>query len=211
MPFDPNEVTYNPRSGRYQRADGQFVGKEAIQNLIAQEQQRLAARLQGHTRLMVDRQISLAEWESRMAGSLRDSHLAIGAVGSGGKSRMTSRQFGAIGYQLRRQFQYLDGFAQALHQGKLTRTQAIARAGLYADSITTTFHRAEQISRQSEGFDEALRALDPQAKHCPSCLTYSTNGQWKPLVDVVSPGNNCECGQRCKCQIYYRKSGNSTR
>lgn len=206
MPFNSEEIAYNPRAGRYVRSDGKFVGKEVIRNLVDQEQQRLQVRLQAHTRLMADQRITLAEWQLRMGESLRDSHLRVGTLGAGGRARTEAQHFGAIGYQLRRQYQYLDGFARALYEGKLTQEQALRRAASYADSINTTFHRAEQISRESEGFDEALRSLDPQAKHCPSCLGYSTYGEWKPVSQVVTPGTNCECGQHCHCQIYYRRS-----
>ncbi len=206
MPFSTEEISYNPRAGRYVRSDGKFVGKEVIRNLVDQEQQQLKVRLQAHTRLMTNQQITLTEWQLRMSESLRDSHLRIGILGAGGQARAQSQHFGAIGYQLRRQYQYVDGFARALYEGKLTREQALRRAGSYADSINTTFHRAEQISREDEGFDEALRSLDPQARHCGSCVEHSTNGEWRPTSQVVPPGTNCACGQHCKCQIYYRRS-----
>lgn len=206
MTFSTEEISYNPRAGRYVRSDGKFVGKEVIRNLVDQEQQRLKVRLQAHTRLMANQQISLAEWQLRMGESLRDSHLRMGTLGAGGQARTQAQHFGAIGYQLRRQYQYLDGFARDIYEGKLTREQALRRAAMYADSSTTTFHRTEQISRGLEGFDEALRSLDPQARHCPSCLTYSTYGEWQPISQVITPGTNCECGQHCHCQIYYRRS-----
>lgn len=206
MPFSSEEISYNSRAGRYVRSDGKFVSKEVIRNLVDQEQQRLQVRLQAHTRLMAANTISLPEWQLRMAESLRDSHLRMGALGAGGKDRTQAQHFGAIGYQLRRQYQYLDGFARALYEGKLTQEQALRRAGSYADSINTTFHRAEQISRENEGFDEALRSLDSAARHCDQCREYSTYGQWKPVSQVVPPGTNCACHAHCRCSISYRRS-----
>jgi plasmid stability protein len=206
MPFNFEEIAYNAKAGRYVRADGKFVGKEVIRNLVDQEQQRLQVRLQAHTRLMANQTITLAEWQLRMAESLRDSHLRAGTLGAGGKARTEAQHFGAIGYQLRRQYQYLDGFAQALHEGKLTREQALRRAAMYADSMNTTFHRAEQISREREGFDQALRSLDSSSKHCTQCLAHSTYGEWKPVALVVSPGTDCACQAHCRCSIAYRRS-----
>lgn len=210
MPFSPEEIRYNPKAGRYVRADGKFVGREVIRNLVDQEQQQLAVRLKAHTRLMAQGQIPLAEWQLRMAGSLKDAHLRSMTLGSGGKDSLTNRHYGATGYQLRQQFAYLDGFAKALADGKLTAKQAIARAALYADSITVTFGRAEQISREESGFDEALRSLDSQAQHCGSCVGHSTNGQWKPIEEVITPGVNCECGGHCRCSVIYRRRPSSS-
>lgn len=206
MRLNPEEVSYNRNAGRYV-VDGKFVGNSVIMHLLDREQQELEVKLKAHTRLMAAGRITLADWQLRMAGSLKDSHLRMGVLGSGGKAQAGARQYGAIGYQLRRQFEYLDNFAQALHQGKLTKDQAIARAGLYADSPKLSFYRAEQIAKETAGFTEARRRLDAQARHCPDCIGYSTGGAWQPISTVTVPGVGCRCGQHCRCSIEYRRRG----
>lgn len=204
-----SEIVYNSNAGRYVYADSrQFVPNAVIDNLLDQEIKRLETRLAATTRLLADDKLTLAEWQTRFATTLRDAHIQIGALASGGKNQMGSQQYGAIGFQLRRQYQYLDGFAQDLQDGKLTAAQALSRSRQYGSSINTTFHRLEQVTRQSEGFNEAKRGLDPQARHCASCPGYSTNGEWRAIDQVVSPGVNCECGQRCRCPISYRRNPN---
>ena len=202
----PSEVVYSAKTGRYIWADSKkFVSRAVISNLLDQEQVRLGTQLRAHTRLLAKNQITLPEWQTRMAIDLRDSHLRMGLLGSGGKSQIGSRQYGAIGYQLRQQYNYLDGFAHAIAKGNVSPKQALNRASQYADSIRLTFHRTEQITRGAEGFDEAMRMLDPQARHCSDCIAHSTNGKWVRASAVTIPGTNCKCGQHCRCKIVYRK------
>lgn len=202
----PTEIAYSSSTGQFRNLKtGRFVGRTAVMGLVDQEVERTKVRLQAHTRLLTQRRIDLPEWERRMAQTLKETHLRMGAFGSGGKQNLDARKFGAIGYQLRTQYAYLDEFAKDLKAGKLTAAQALRRTGLYANSIKVTFHKIEKMQKlEVEGFREAKRSLDPQAQHCQSCLQYSTRDRWRPADQVVEPGVNCECGQFCRCSIQYR-------
>lgn len=206
-----SEIGYNPRAGRYVYTDTKrFVPQAVINNLREQEERRLEVRLQAHTRLLASGKLHLAEWQLRMGESLRDSHLRTMTLAAGGKDRLTPQHYGAAGYQLRRQFEYLDGFARSLHAGNLTEKQAIARAAMYASSIRVTFGRSEQISRAAEGFAQAMRGLDAGANHCPDCIDHATEG-WVSLEAIVTPGTDCSCRQRCRCWVRYRRVNLSRR
>ena len=200
------EVEYVPAAGRYRWADTKrFVGRQTLLNLVDQESQRLKVRLQGVTRLLVDNRIDLAEWQNRFAEEIKASHLRIGILAGGGQDQMNAQKYGATGYQIRRQFEYLSNFANDIAGGNMRPSQILRRAGLYSESINSTFNRVEQITRADEGFTEALRSLDSQAQHCNSCISYSTRGKWLPAEQVVPPAINCECQARCRCTIKYRK------
>ncbi|MBD3882171.1 hypothetical protein IFO70_10410 [Phormidium tenue FACHB-886] len=196
--------TYDARAGQYRGENGRFVPRLEIMRLLDQEAVRTQTQLRGHTRLLIGGKLDLAEWESRTAATLKAAHLRIASLAAGGKGNLSPKHYGAIGYQLRGQYEYLDKFANDLAAGKLTPNQALRRSAQYGQSIRKTFHRAEQITRGSEGFSEAKRSLDPQAKHCASCLAHSTRGRWKPIAEVVLPGAACACGQFCRCSIVYR-------
>jgi hypothetical protein len=198
-------VSYNPSAGRFIDSAGKFVAQSVVDNLLEQEQSQLAVRLKALTRLLSDQKISLSDWQLRFADTLKASHLRMLSLGAGGQERLTSRHYGAAGYQLGKQYDYLSNFAQQIHQGEITIKRAIQRAGQYASSIRPTFARAVQLSREAEGFNEAKRSLDPQANHCPSCIGHSTNGRWVPIAQITPVGTNCECGQRCRCSIQYRR------
>lgn len=201
------EITYNPKAGRYVYADSKrFVPKAVIQHLVATEQQQLGVRLQGVTRLLATGKIDLPTWQTRFADTLKAAHLRLAALAAGGKTGLSPQHYGATGYQLAKQYEYLDRFARQLAAGQVSVAQAMRRSRLYASSAKLTYNRAEQITRQGEGFLEAKRVLDAQAQHCADCLRYSTKGRWVPANQVTLPATACACGQFCKCQIYYRKS-----
>lgn len=199
-------VKYNPRAGRYVGADGKFISQNYVKNLLTQEIQQTEVRLAALGRLLTSDKISLPEWEQRFAETVRASHLRAAALGSGGREQMGARHFGAVGYQLQQQYSYLDRFAGTVAAGNLTPGQIIQRSRLYAKSSKISFYRAQQLSRVQEGQTEGKRSLDPLARHCASCIRYSTKGQWVPIEQIIPPGTNCECGNNCRCSVAYRQS-----
>lgn len=199
------QVRYDPKAGQYRGSNGKFVGRDRILSLVNAEVERTEARLAAHTRLLAADKITLGEWEKRFATTLKDSHIRMAVFASGGKENTTRRAYGATGYNLRQQYDRLDGFAHALKDGELTEKGAIARSRLYAKSIKETFYQVEKQVREDEGFTVAKRWLDSQAKHCASCLLYTTKGEWRRVGTVVPPGVACACRAACKCQIAYAK------
>lgn len=199
------QVQYDRSVGQYRDSRGRFVPRATILKLVDEEAARLETRMKAHARLLTQRKIALPEFQQRAVDDLKLSHLRMTILASGGKSQISSAQYGATGRLLRDQYQYLEGFAQDLAAGKLSAARAIARAGMYGGSSRTAFHAAEKIARGREGFIEAKRSLDPGARHCSSCLGYSTNGLWVPLEQIVMPGVNCECFHKCRCLVVFRK------
>lgn len=204
----PQQIAYSSSTGQYRDlSTGRFVRRTEVMKFVDREIERTKVQLQGHTRLLIGDRINMAEWQVRMAETLKASHIRMGALGSGGVENLNSRKYGAIGYQLRQQYEYLSKFSLDVAEGWLTPKQALVRSGLYATSIKLSFNRCEQLTKQEEGFRTARRGLDPQANHCASCINYSTRGQWMPIDQVVLPGVACECGQFCKCPIEFSKFG----
>lgn len=197
--------TYDRASGQYRDGNGAKVGRARIRKLVDQEIGRTEARLKAHTRLLIAGKIDLPDWERRFAQTLKESHLRMAAFAGGGQLNLSSRHYGATGYQIRRQLEYLDGFAHDLAMGRLTADRALQRSAMYGKSIRTTFNRIEKLEREIEGFTVAKRSLDPQARHCASCIGYSTKGKWKPIAEVVPAGTNCECQSACRCSVVFAR------
>lgn len=199
-------VTYDKRVGQFRGLDGRYVARAEILRLLDAESARLQIRLQGHARLMAQNRITISTFQERMADELKLSHLRSAMLASGGEKQLTPRHFGAIGQELKRQYQYLYGFGHDLANGKLSAKHAIARAKSYGLSTKTAFYQAEKITRKGHGATEAKRSLDSQSRHCISCLNHSTRGRWLPIDNVVAPGVSCECQSRCNCRVVYRGS-----
>ncbi|WP_445634524.1 Phage head morphogenesis domain-containing protein [Nostoc sp. DSM 114161] len=194
---------FDPNSHRYRDTEtGRYVRQVDVLGFVDEEVSRLEVRLKGHARLLVQGKIDIAEFQTRMALTLKESHLRVGAIGAGGTKQLTSAHYGKIGAQLKKQYKYLHGFGQDLAEGKLTKEQAIRRAASYAKSAKTSFFESEFTSRGKVGF-YAKRLLDAQSRHCQSCISYQRL-QWTLIQLVTPPGVDCECGGRCRCRLVFR-------
>ena len=197
-------LQFDPKSYKYRNVEtGQYVSNNEVQRVITGEVNRLSVRLKGHARLLVSGKIDIAEFQTRAALSLKESHLRNAIVGAGGKSNVSSIVYGKVGAELKKQYGYLSGFGEAIAVGELSERQIIARAASYAASSRTSFYHAEFTSRGTLGF-YAKRLLDPQSQHCESCINYQRL-EWTLISLIVPPGVNCQCGGRCRCRLVIRK------
>ncbi|MEH2384911.1 MAG: hypothetical protein V7K14_03770 [Nostoc sp.] len=195
---------FDKQSHRYRDAEtGRFVKVAEVMRFVDQEVNRTEVRLKGHARLLVQNKIDVAEFQTRMALTLKESHLRVAAIGAGGVKQFTPSHYGKIGAQLKKQYKFLHGFGLDLADGKLTSEQAVRRAGSYAKSARTSFFQAEFTSRDKYNF-YVKRLLDVQSRHCGSCISYQRL-TWTPVKDVIAPGVDCECGGRCRCRLLYQK------
>lgn len=195
---------FDQNSHRYRDTEtGRYVKYSQVLELVDQEVARLEVRLKGHGRLLAQGKIDIPEFQARMAQTLKESHLRTAAVGAGGVQGLTPTHYGKVGAELKKQYGYLAKFGEDLAEGKLTPDQAINRAGLYGKSARTSFFNSEFTSREKQGF-YAKRLLDPQARHCQSCINYQRL-EWTLIQNIMPPGVNCQCGGRCRCKLLFRK------
>lgn len=201
-----SQVGYSRKSGRFRDLEtGQFVPRSRVLLELDREIARTSTRLQGITRLMIGQQIDLPEFQIRFAEELKMAHLRLAAFGAGGREQLTPQHFGYVGQTLKQEYAYLDGFARDLATGRLTESQVLARASMYAESIAQSFHRSEQQTKSRDGF-LGKRSLDVGAYHCPSCPAYATS-TFIPAAEIVPVGVNCECRRRCRCFIVWKQGG----
>lgn len=153
--------------------------------------------------------IPLSEWVKAMRQENRINYIEQYILGHGGRNNMTPADWGRIGNAVRKQNEFLQGFAQDLmtKEPPLTLAQIQARARLYVDGSTAMYERARilvqgipdlpqypadgnQICKsnckchwQTQEFDdrwECTWVLEPAAEHCETCT--SNAGKWNPLV-----------------------------
>jgi len=75
-----------------------------------------------------------------MSELVKSVHIGMAMLGKGGRAQMTPRDWGHVGQELRRQYQYLTKFA--LEAPDLSPAQVAARAGLYMEAATASYERA---------------------------------------------------------------------
>jgi hypothetical protein len=199
-----DDYYYRPNTGQYHDSEtGKFVGRAEILRTVAQEVKSLQSRLENLSKPLLNDAQSVADFQRAIAQELKTSYIQLAIVASGGKDRIGSRQYGAIGQILKEQYKLMDNFGKAIATGELSKAQIRARAGSYSRSLKVAFHAAEKATRKGDGFTQAKRNLDSQAQHCRSCIEYETWG-WVGINEIVLPGTRCECGQGCRCNVVYR-------
>jgi hypothetical protein len=195
---------FDARSHRYRNAEtGRFVRYAEVLKLADEEVNRLEVRLSGHARLLNSGKIGVGEFQTRMAESLKESHLRMAMLGAGGKKAMNPTQYGHVGQQLRKQYEYLYKFGRTLEGQTLTEAQILRRAKSYAKSANIAFRQAEMTARGQVGF-YGKRLLDPQARHCVECISHQVL-TWTLVSQITPLGVNCSCGGKCRCRMVFRK------
>lgn len=155
------------------------------------------------TRYLVGR-IDIADFERTLLSELKGATIRAYFVGANGKP--TQKHYGSAGIHLRQRYADIHKLVEKISKGELSEKQLRDRLNRQARTIQTAADRADKITQAINGFDLAKRTLDPQAKHCPSCLSYVTDG-YVSIEKVVPRGVNCECGAHCRCLVVYKKSG----
>lgn len=197
--------SYDRQIGRYRDERGRFLSKDAVGKLVDGRIDKLENQLKRFTRMLADGFITLDQWQGSVREALKSAHIQAATIGHGGKASMGSAEYGRIGQKLRAEYNYLQGFTRDLLDGRLSTPMAIARIGLYAQSVRGSYWEGTEMREQKRGFSLMRRVLDSQAQHCQDCIDYAARG----IVAIGSlpmPGQRCACRARCKCSIvYYRQ------
>jgi len=161
--------------------------------------------------------LSIPKWQERMRQEIKDLHRTQYIAGRGGVDKMTPRDWGRLGSDLRwQQYKALDGFAMDIANGKrmpdgtfrpYSQAEIRARSNLYMNASNKQYWRGKTEAKIGAGFVEKARFLNP-AEHCGDCIGYAARGR-VPINDASLPplGEDSECQANCKCQIKFYKAG----
>lgn len=200
--FSFSDITYNPKTGRYHSPYGGFLSHADMQLILRGERQRL----EGYLSKKADKLLSgqdLGDWQRSVAYELKLSVIQATILGAGGKDNTTAKHYGLAGAELRRQYQFLNNFANAIHRGELSEAQIKQRTKQYANTVVIAYNQAEQASKKVEEW-EGMRVMSTMARHCNQCPTYQTFG-WVGVDKIIPVGVACDCGGNCQCFVSYRR------
>ena len=90
-------------------------------------------------------EISLGTWSEQMKAEIKALHTAAGAMGKRGWDNMTQSDWGKVGAEVKKQYRYLQGFAEdiAANRDTMTLGQLQARANMYAEAAGYTSERMQ--------------------------------------------------------------------
>lgn len=196
------EWSYDRASGRYRDERGRFLSEKSVQALIDKRIDKLDSQLRRFTRMLADGAITLDQWQGSVREAIKLAHLQAAIIGHGGREGMGSAEYGRVGQRLRQEYSFLQNFASDLLGARISAPMALARIGLYAQSIRGSFWEGSSIRKEQQGFSLMKRILDPGAQHCQDCLDYAARGI-VPIGSVPPPGQRCACRSRCRCSVRY--------
>lgn len=201
--------SYDRKAGRYRDERGRFLSKDAVGKLVDGRIDKLEVQLKRFTRMLMDNSITLEQWQGSVREAIKSAHIQAATIGHGGRASMGSAEYGRIGQRLRAEYGYLQGFVRDLLDGRVSGPMALARIGLYAQSVRGSYWEGTEAREKERGFSLMRRILDSQAQHCQDCIDYAARG----IVSIGSlpmPGQRCACRSRCKCSVtYYRQQAPS--
>lgn len=197
-------IKYSPKTGQFINENGRFVSRASVIKLIDEQQQSLKKALINNAKKYNKGFLTLDEWQANHIELIKLANLRMTILGAGGKKQTTKKHYGAMGSTLKKEWESLSNFTKEIVDGNLSPKQIAFRAGMYSQSSSTAFYKSEFLTKSNEGFNKAKRLLDPQAHHCPECISYQQK-RWIDINKIVPPGTNCSCRGNCRCVIIFNK------
>jgi hypothetical protein len=198
---------WDDRIKRYRDlVSGRFVAAKKLVQLRDTFVERVMSRSDALIDRLAGGEINVQQWVGEMRTLIRKTYMAEAEAAIGGRNAMTSADFGRVGGQLQRQYQYLNNFAEEMRNGKLSPGQARVRARMYINGATQAFERAKTHSAgipdlpqyPGDGRTQCLsnckctwEIVDTEtawectwslgiAEHCDDCV--SNASKWNPLM-----------------------------
>lgn len=199
---------YNIKTRKYEDAEGSVLSVSDMVGLRDAFSTSRKASTEALAQSLAEGKVILPSWVMQMREEIRIAHIDLYVLARGGRDSVTPAEWGTLGSQLRQQYTFLNGFADAIKNETLTESQIIARAALYMDASVRAYEQgrtaAAGIPRLSQYPADGKTAcgvkcrctlditedelhwyvrwvLGPVKKeHCADC-TFMAN-LWNPLV-----------------------------
>jgi len=204
-----HNFTWVDKLGKYRDLKtGRFVSEKLITRELDKVVSASAEAMKGLTRRMVDGSLSLPEWQLAMEKEIKLVTRQAAVIARGGLNQMSPADWGRVGAETKRQYQFLRKFANEVASGKQPLNgRAVVRAGLYGESGRGAYQETKRSAAKRKGFTEERRVLG-FAEHCESsggldgCVELAAKG-WQPIGKLPRIGES-PCRTHCHCNFEYR-------
>lgn len=184
-------------------ATGRPVSKVRIEEAWKQYLGDMSQDVDRFTDSLLRGRTSVDAWRRQLRDHMADA-MRIGYItGRGGEPQMTAGDWGKVGAEIRRQYAYIDNFAQQLAAGEAgTPAQIANRAGMYARAPTKMCAAGARTAKESAGYARERRIARMDAGTCAACAELAGKG-WQPIGSLPLPGEATPCGANCRCVMDY--------
>lgn len=196
--YDPARRLYKSlRTGRYLTVKEVRAVVDAVIDGYQADIVAIAARLQAG-------ELGLSEWQVQTAQAIKALHVATAVAANGGFNNMSPADWGYVGSAVKKQYAFLQGFADDIASGKqlVQSGSLLARTKLYAQAARGTYTQMERRREKFAGQTEERRVLGA-ADHCPDCVALANKG-WQPIGTLPAIGQDSICLANCHCEFDYQ-------
>lgn len=207
MPQKPlPDYTWDPVKRRYRDKQGHLVRNAVILALILRAVRRSKQTFEQAAQELLDQKITERQFQAIMQQGISAGHLAMAAIAAGGAARLVGALLQKTREIIATQRAYMLRLGAQLATHQLSDAQLMARTGMYADALYSTFANIqtarEALATASGGPQRyARRIIDPGAEHCEECPALAARG-WIPVEQMVPIGDTT-CLMNCRCTIEY--------
>ena len=159
--------------------------------------------------------ITVPEWQAGVRDFIRVEYNEAMILQRGGREFVTQADWGYAGSSIKKQYAYLDNFAQDIAGDPdkwLNSNRLNGRLKLYNQSGYSALEDFKNRDMRLAGWTDERNILGA-ADHCsgegakPGCIEVTGMG-WRPIGTLPKIGARL-CSQNCKCHFEYRrKEGN---
>jgi hypothetical protein len=195
------DFTWAAQAGRFRDpATGRFVSESTVRSGVDALVQDSAGRMAGLARQLRAGELTTADWLAAQMQAIKDVNLAAAMAAKGGAAQMTPADYGQVGHDIRRQYEYARQMAADVLNGRQPLNGRLnVRASQYANNATIVYERDKraQAARRGGRFE---RNQQHSLESCSGCRAQTGRG-WVPVGSLVPVGSRSPCGSRCKCSI----------
>ncbi len=202
------DYTWDERSSRYRdKSTGRYVSQERIRGALDGFIENANGRIEMVTNQLINGEISLADWQTQMATTIKDMHLAAASSARGGWAQMSPSDFGFTGSLIKNQYGFLQNFANEIASGEQPlNLNALRRAHMYGQAARGTHEDMRRRIMRDKGATHEQRILGI-AEHCTTrngllgCVELAALG-WKVIGTLPRIGNS-PCKVNCHCRFRF--------
>jgi len=194
---------WNKKAQRYyDLSSGTFVASKDIRAALDASIVAGKKEIDNLTQKLLKSQISLADWQTQMAHTIKLQHVAAASLSVGGWAQATPAVWGRAGAELKKQYAFLQRLALQIESGKQPLNGSlVVRASMYGEAQRSTYEQSRRAEMKTGGAVEERRELHP-GKTCGDCHDQAVLG-WQPIGTLKRIGDS-QCRMNCNCTFSYR-------
>jgi hypothetical protein len=168
--------TWEPDTARYRGADGRFVARTRITDLlgdaITQNERAMLRTVTAYHEGGLDARA----WIADQTLALKREYLQNAALAAGGWDRLTARDYGRIGGKLRAEYARIANLGEQIAAGEVTLPQALNRVHMEQGGARSIYYQTERdhLPAAERGKVYIERRALGASEHCPSCFVGGT-------------------------------------